>query len=116
MSVRFEMKDVLKGSQVFFIVLIGGSILPDFFRITILAKENESKVDKVEEYYRIKYSVEKIDSELIQKWKNCSLHEELRLPLKNEFIPSVFELKTPRQDWVRFSSKMYFFKNVGFNS
>ena len=33
---------------------------------------------------------------LFQKWKSCGLHENLRLPLPNEFVPTCFDL-LPRE-------------------
>ena len=38
---------------------------------------------------------------LFQKWKTCGLHENLRLPLLNKFVPTCFDL-LPRE------------KNVGY--
>jgi insulysin len=45
-----------------------------------------------EKWYGTKYSLEPISADDFQKWNNAGLHESLHLPLKNEFIPSNFDI------------------------
>ncbi|XP_065350636.1 insulin-degrading enzyme-like [Cloeon dipterum] len=67
-------------------------LTPDNCRIRIVSKEFESIADQTEKWYGTKYKIEDIPSELIEKWKNAKPIEELKLPKKNEFIPSSFDI------------------------
>ncbi|XP_065350637.1 insulin-degrading enzyme-like [Cloeon dipterum] len=67
-------------------------LTPDNCRIRIVSKEFESIADQTEKWYGAKYKIEDIPSELIEKWKNAKPIEELKLPKKNEFIPSSFDI------------------------
>jgi secreted Zn-dependent insulinase-like peptidase len=37
---------------------------------------------------------------MLKKWRNCGRNDKLKLPVKNEFIPSVFDLKKSRDKQV----------------
>ncbi|XP_065349186.1 insulin-degrading enzyme-like [Cloeon dipterum] len=67
-------------------------LTPDNCRIRIVSKNLDSGdsgiVYQTEKWYETKYKIEDIPSELIEKWKNAKPIEELKLPKKNEFIPS----------------------------
>ncbi|XP_065350635.1 insulin-degrading enzyme-like [Cloeon dipterum] len=67
-------------------------LTPDNCRISIVSKKFESIADQTEKWYGTKYKIEDIPSELIEKWKNAKPIGELKLPKKNEFIPSSFDI------------------------
>lgn len=61
------------------------------------SKQFEKETDKVEEWYETKYSVQDIDSSLLQKIQRPSLipgaKKLLGLPPANKLIPKNFEIK-----------------------
>ncbi|RUS78131.1 hypothetical protein EGW08_014104, partial [Elysia chlorotica] len=61
-------------------------------RVTIVSKKFAEEADQTEKWYGTKYKVEKFTQAQIRKWSNCCLHKNLRLPDKNEFIPTNFDL------------------------
>ncbi|XP_065350054.1 insulin-degrading enzyme-like isoform X1 [Cloeon dipterum] len=68
------------------------NLTPDNCRIGIISKQFEPIADQTEKWYGTKYKIEDIPSELIEKWKNAKPIEELKLPKKNEFIPSSLDI------------------------
>jgi len=68
-------------------------LTPDRVRVAVIAQKFKDICDSEEQYYGAKYKVEKIDNSKIETWKSCSLNPKFRLPDKNEFIPTNFDLK-----------------------
>ena len=60
--------------------------------MAVLGQKFESIADETETWYGSKYKLEKIPESTIQKWESCGFCDELRLPDKNEFITSNFEI------------------------
>lgn len=62
------------------------------FRTISVSQKHIDRCDKTEEWYGVRYSIEKHTSEQEKMWKECGTHKELQLPARNEFIPHDFEL------------------------
>ncbi|KAF3825003.1 hypothetical protein GH733_005637 [Mirounga leonina] len=52
----------------------------------------EGKTDCTEEWYRTQYKQEAVPDKVIKKWQNADLNRKFKLPMKNEFIPTNFEI------------------------
>ncbi|XP_024120451.1 insulin-degrading enzyme [Oryzias melastigma] len=65
---------------------------PDNVRVTVVSKSFEEQTDRTEEWYGTQYKQEAISDEVIQRWSNPGLNPNFKLPMKNEFIPSNFDL------------------------
>ncbi|KAG7155866.1 Insulin-degrading enzyme-like [Homarus americanus] len=88
-------------------VLCGGYLLSEFkpdlidmvlahlnpgnIRIAVVGKALADKVTCTEKWYGTCYKMEDIDSHLLEQWKSTGCNEHLRLPTKNEFVPSSFD-------------------------
>jgi len=70
---------------------------PDKVRVAVIAQRYEEKCTEAERWYGTKYKVENIPAEKIASWENCGINEKLRLPEKNDFIPTNFDLVD--RDW-----------------
>ncbi|GFS16143.1 insulin-degrading enzyme-like [Elysia marginata] len=99
---EYPMEDVLRAYSLFedfrpdLINLILDKLTPENMRVTIVSKKFAEEADQTEKWYGTKYKVTKFSQEQINRWSNCGLHENLRLPDKNEFIPTSFEI-LPRE-------------------
>lgn len=99
---EYPMPDVLCAPYLFnefrpdLINMILDKLTPDNMRIMVVSKKFEGMTDNAEKWYGTHYKVEPIDPELLKKWKTWAEHENLRLPERNEFIPTNFEL-APRE-------------------
>ncbi|KAK7485900.1 hypothetical protein BaRGS_00022895, partial [Batillaria attramentaria] len=71
-------------------------LTPDNMRVMVVSKKFEGQTDKTEQWYGTQYRVDTIEPALIEAWNKCGLHDNLRLPDRNEFIPSDFDL-VPRE-------------------
>ena len=67
-------------------------LTPRNARVAIVGQKFTGTTDRKEKWYGTDYSMTKIPEETLRKWENAGLHESLRLPDKNEFIPTNFEL------------------------
>ncbi|GFO42674.1 insulin-degrading enzyme [Plakobranchus ocellatus] len=94
----YPMEDVLSAYSLFddfrpdLINTILDKLVPSNMRVTIVSKKFANEADQTEKWYGTKYKVAKFSKEQINKWSNCGCHENLRLPDKNEFIPTNFEI------------------------
>jgi len=89
-------------------VLTGGYLLtefrPDLFsdllshltpgrvRVAVIGQQFAGECQSSEPWYGAKYNCKKLPQEKIDTWNSCGLHERLRLPDKNDFIPTDFSL------------------------
>ena len=64
----------------------------------VVSQAFAGKTDKVEPWYKVDYSIRKIDPELIERWSKLSPVDALHLPSKNEFIPTNFDLIPPPEN------------------
>ena len=72
--------------------------LPPRIRYLVVSQSFASKTDKVEPWYKVDYSMRKIDAKLIDKWSKLSPVDSLHLPSRNEFIPTNFDLVQPPEN------------------
>ncbi|CAI9736365.1 insulin-degrading enzyme-like [Octopus vulgaris] len=100
----FEMTDVLCGEDIWreyrpdLINEILALLIPETVRIFVIAKSFDGKTDQKEHYYGTDYKVEKIEESVLETWRNCETHENLQLPIPNEFIPTNFEIFKREKD------------------
>ncbi|KAH0808873.1 hypothetical protein GEV33_013918 [Tenebrio molitor] len=94
----YAMEDVLSCMYLFsewkpdIIETIWKDFVPEKIRIVVLAKQYESELNQVEPWYGTKYKVAKLPEEVLEKWRNAGLSDDLKMPEKNEFIPTDFQL------------------------
>ena len=67
-------------------------------RYVLVSQTFAGKTDKVEPWYKVDYSIKKIDPKLIDHWSKLSPVDALHLPSKNEFIPTNFDLVQPAEN------------------
>ncbi|XP_060526171.1 insulin-degrading enzyme [Cylas formicarius] len=66
--------------------------VPEKVRLAVVAKAFENICDETEPWYGTKFSKQNIPLETLKVWKEAGLCDELKLPEKNEFIPTDFSL------------------------
>ncbi|KAG8523499.1 Insulin-degrading enzyme [Galemys pyrenaicus] len=74
------------------IEMVLDKLRPENVRVAIVSKSFEGKTDRTEEWYGTQYKQEAIPDEVIKKWQNADLNGKFKLPMKNEFIPTNFEI------------------------
>ncbi|XP_076308150.1 insulin-degrading enzyme-like isoform X2 [Tachypleus tridentatus] len=82
---------------------------PNNIRVSVIGKKFQDVVDAKEKWYGTEYKLERITPEQIKQWENAGYNERFKLPPKNEFIPSNFDL-VPRQP--EFTSLPQIIKNT----
>uniref|UniRef100_A0A672HCK9 Insulin-degrading enzyme n=1 Tax=Salarias fasciatus TaxID=181472 RepID=A0A672HCK9_SALFA len=80
------------------IEMVLDKLRPEQVRVAVVSKSFEGKTDKTEEWYGTQYSQEAISEETIQNWANADLNGKFKLPMKNEFIPTNFEIYPLEKD------------------
>lgn len=65
---------------------------PSKVRICIAAQQFEPELEDEEPWYGTKYKLTKISRETIKDWANAGVCPELKIPERNEFIPTDFDL------------------------
>ncbi|XP_070209984.1 insulin-degrading enzyme-like [Littorina saxatilis] len=99
---EFPIEEVLSAPYLFnefrpdVINMILDLLTPENIRVQVVSKKFEGKTDKTEEWYGTQYRVDDIPDEILEVWRSCGVHENLRLPDRNEFIPTNFDL-VPRE-------------------
>ncbi|XP_055383724.1 insulin-degrading enzyme-like isoform X1 [Condylostylus longicornis] len=76
---------------------------PENCRITVLGQKLKN-CNESEYWYKTKYSVTKIPLEILKKWENCPLNENLALPEPNPFVPTDFTLVALENDLAKHPS------------
>uniref|UniRef100_A0A8C0JL57 Insulin-degrading enzyme n=1 Tax=Canis lupus dingo TaxID=286419 RepID=A0A8C0JL57_CANLU len=74
------------------IEMVLDKLRPENVRVAIVSKSFEGKTDRTEEWYGTQYKQEAVPDEVIKKWQNADLNGKFKLPTKNEFIPTNFEI------------------------
>ncbi|XP_034040067.1 insulin-degrading enzyme isoform X1 [Thalassophryne amazonica] len=74
------------------IEMVLDKLRPEHVRVAVVSKSFEGQTDKIEEWYGTQYKQEAISEETIKKWANADLNGKFKLPMKNEFIPTNFEI------------------------
>ncbi|KAG5318797.1 IDE enzyme, partial [Pseudoatta argentina] len=70
-----------------------GYLTPQNVRIYITAKKYENIADKIESWYGIKYKKVKVSKKIMDMWNSPGFNDDLKLPPKNEFIATTFDIK-----------------------
>lgn len=68
------------------------SFVPKNVRVAVTAQCFENKLDETEPWYGTKYKKVSLDEKKMKEWLNAGVCNELKLPPKNEFIPTDFTL------------------------
>lgn len=99
---EYPIEEVLSGSCLItdwrpdLIDMVLQYLTPENIRIAVIAQKFELEADQTEKWYGTKYKMEKIPEDTLKKWANVKLCEDLKIPPRNEFIPTDFELM-PRE-------------------
>jgi len=94
----FPLPDVISGSYLLYefrpdlIDDVMKLLTPDNVRIAVIGRKFESSCDLTEPWYGTSYSVSSLSEETLCRWREAGLHESLRMPDVNEFIPTLFDL------------------------
>nr|XP_033468874.1 insulin-degrading enzyme isoform X2 [Epinephelus lanceolatus] len=80
------------------IEMVLDKLRPEHVRVAVVSKSFEGQTDKTEEWYGTQYKQEAISAESIEKWASADLNGKFKLPMKNEFIPTNFEIYPLEKD------------------
>ncbi|XP_069609891.1 insulin-degrading enzyme isoform X2 [Ranitomeya imitator] len=80
------------------IQMVLDKLRPENVRVAIVSKSFEEKTDRTEEWYGTQYKQEDIPADVIQKWQKADINGKFRLPMRNEFIPTNFEIVPLEKD------------------
>ncbi|MFT7806061.1 insulin-degrading enzyme isoform X2 [Arapaima gigas] len=80
------------------IEMVLDKLRPEHVRVAVVSKSFEGQTDKTEEWYGTQYKQEAISDEVIKKWQNADLNGKFKLPMRNEFIPTNFEIYPLEKD------------------
>uniref|UniRef100_A0A674PB61 Insulin-degrading enzyme n=1 Tax=Takifugu rubripes TaxID=31033 RepID=A0A674PB61_TAKRU len=72
------------------IEMVLDKLRPEYVRVAVVSKSFEGQTDKTEEWYGTQYKQEAISD--ATKWADADLNGKFKLPMKNEFIPTNFEI------------------------
>ncbi|XP_018347273.1 PREDICTED: insulin-degrading enzyme-like [Trachymyrmex septentrionalis] len=72
---------------------IMGYLIPQNIIIYITAKAYENIADEIECWYGTKYKKVKLSKEIIDTWNSPGFNDDLKLPVKNAFIATTFDIK-----------------------
>lgn len=68
-----------------------GYLRPDNVRVAVVAKRFMGQTDAAEKWYGTLYKLDHIPEAVMQVWQEPGVSENLKLPPRNEFIPSNFD-------------------------
>uniref|UniRef100_A0A8C5MX61 Insulin-degrading enzyme n=1 Tax=Leptobrachium leishanense TaxID=445787 RepID=A0A8C5MX61_9ANUR len=80
------------------IEMVLDKLQPENVRVAIVSKSFEGQTDQTEEWYGTQYKQENISEEAIKNWQKADLNGKFKLPMKNEFIPTNFEILPLEKD------------------
>ncbi|KYQ54450.1 Insulin-degrading enzyme, partial [Trachymyrmex zeteki] len=72
---------------------IMGYLTPQNVRIYVGAKAYENIANETERWYGTKYKKVKVHKETMDMWNSAGFNDVLKLPPKNEFIATIFDIK-----------------------
>ncbi|KAL6254451.1 hypothetical protein P5V15_014499 [Pogonomyrmex californicus] len=96
---KYPMIEVLCAERVFkewrpdLIVEVMKYLTPENIRIHLAAKTYENIANETESWYGTKYKKEKVSKETMDTWNNAGYNSNFKLPSKNKFIPTKFDIK-----------------------
>ncbi|KAK8776827.1 hypothetical protein V5799_029833 [Amblyomma americanum] len=73
-----------------------GYLRPENVRVAVVAKHFTGQTDSVEKWYGTLYKLDRIPEAVMQVWQEPGVNKNLKLPPRNEFIPSNFD-QCPRE-------------------
>lgn len=103
---NFPIEEVLVAENLFplwepeFIKQIMEDLTPLKVRIYVIAKMYESIATETEKWYGTMFKKEKIPETIINKWMEAGYNSDFKLPIKNDFIPKKFDIKSAEKDSV----------------
>nr|XP_057920921.1 insulin-degrading enzyme isoform X2 [Doryrhamphus excisus] len=80
------------------IEMVLNKLRPEHVRVVLVSKSFEGQTDKTEEWYGTQYRQEVISEDTIKTWAGADLNGKFKLPMKNEFIPTNFEIYPLEKD------------------
>ncbi|KAG8551692.1 hypothetical protein GDO81_004220 [Engystomops pustulosus] len=80
------------------IEMVLDKLRPENVRVAIVSKSFEGKTDRTEEWYGTQYKQEDLTADVIEKWQKADINGKFHLPMKNEFIPTNFEIVPLEKD------------------
>uniref|UniRef100_A0A3B5LE54 Insulin-degrading enzyme n=1 Tax=Xiphophorus couchianus TaxID=32473 RepID=A0A3B5LE54_9TELE len=80
------------------IEMVLDKLRPENVRVAVVSKSFEGQTDRSEEWYGTQYKQEAISEESIKNWANADLNGKFKLPMRNEFIPTNFEIYPLEKD------------------
>ncbi|XP_021171992.2 insulin-degrading enzyme isoform X2 [Fundulus heteroclitus] len=80
------------------IEMVLDKLRPENVRVAVVSKSFEGQTDQTEEWYGTQYKQEAISEESMTKWANADLNGKFKLPMRNEFIPTNFEIYPLEKD------------------
>ncbi|CAM4727738.1 hypothetical protein PO909_019079 [Leuciscus waleckii] len=80
------------------IEMVLDKLRPENVRVAVVSKSFEGQTDRTEEWYGTQYKQEAITDDVIKKWLKADLNGKFKLPMKNEFIPTNFEIYPLEKD------------------
>ncbi|CAH0553954.1 unnamed protein product [Brassicogethes aeneus] len=101
---EYPIEDVLSAHYFFnqwnpdLIKKVWSEFSPEKVRLAVIAKKFEKDLNETEPWYGTKYKKIDIPKETLQDWEKAGLCNELRIPDKNEFIPTDFDLYPLEKD------------------
>lgn len=104
----YPMEEVLTIEQLFpewkpdLINWVMDHLTPQNVRIHVVGKSYENIADETEKWYGTKFKKEKIPQSVIEKWSNPGYSSDLKLPPKNDFIPTKFDIKPAEGNITKF--------------
>lgn len=95
---EYPLEEVLSGCYLIsdwrpdLIEMVLGYLTPENIRVAVVGQKFEPEATDVEKWYGTKYKLEKIPESILDEWRSFDLCDDLKLPPKNEFIPTDFDL------------------------
>ncbi|XP_033632870.1 insulin-degrading enzyme-like [Asterias rubens] len=80
--------------------MILSKLTTDTIRVAIISKSFEGNTDSVEKWYGTEYKIEHLPPNLLESWKDAGLHDSFKLPQRNEFIATKFDILPRAEDCV----------------
>uniref|UniRef100_A0A8D0DH37 Insulin-degrading enzyme n=1 Tax=Sander lucioperca TaxID=283035 RepID=A0A8D0DH37_SANLU len=80
------------------IEMVLDKLRPEHVRVAVVSRSFEGQTNKTEEWYGTQYKQEAISEESLEKWASADLNGKFKLPMRNEFIPTNFEIYPLEKD------------------
>ncbi|XP_053548914.1 insulin-degrading enzyme [Bombina bombina] len=100
----YPLEEVLSAEYLFnefrpdLIEMVLDNLRPENVRVAIVSKSFEGQTDRTEDWYGTQYKQEDIPKETLEIWQKADRNGKFKLPTKNEFIPTNFEILPLEKD------------------